>query len=187
MLKATTSKSLPASSDTGFKLRVKPFKKLVAEQRTAIINRRQDHGPAAEELAQPQARALIRHETRRSSGSCAPSFWSNPTWLDHAARLLPARPPTRQRRHDTSKADARCTKNDSSCIVMASVLLGVGLAGFGRRQPSVPVFSAGPPLGGKPLTAEDLDRPIDRDMGDPRLAIDPAIAVQAAELLPSSF
>ena len=71
MLKAITSKSLPASSDRGLRPRVKPRKKLAAEQRAAVIDRRQDHGPAAEVIAERQlsARFISKVQGERELGS----------------------------------------------------------------------------------------------------------------------
>ena len=96
MLKATTSKSLPASSETGFRLRVSPFKKLVAEQRAAIINRRQDHGPAPEADRPARSSRPDSSRKRAPSGSCAPSFWSKP---DLAVTGLPVACQRPARRH----------------------------------------------------------------------------------------
>ena len=61
-----------------------PVQKLVTEQRTAIIDRRQDHGPSTEQLGQPQlaSRFVAKSEVERELHS---QLLVEPDLADHAA------------------------------------------------------------------------------------------------------
>ena len=186
MLKATTSKSLPAPSDTGFKLRVRPFKKLVTEQRTTIIDRRQDHRPATEQLGQPQLASRFVTKARVRAGAARPASGRNPTWL--------TTPPSVSCARAGAGIDADATRDRSkhtgtdrlSCVMASGPVWRPGSAsGFvaARLGSGSALFSAGGATRQASPLGHDLDRPINRDMRDPGLAVDPSVSIQAAELV----
>ena len=150
-------------------------KKLIA-QRADIENKPAPGSRAGGRTARRAgSRVLDRHEIAGSSGSCTPSFWSNPTWL--------TTPPSVACAMATAGIDATTANRDQEywhelvfVIVMASGPVWrrapLALAGGG-----VSLFSAGCATRRQALGSHDLDRSINRDMGDPRLAVDPSISI----------
>ena len=190
MLNATTSKSLPASSDSGLRLRVRRVEGLVAEERASVIDRHQDHRPLAEELAQRQLAARVVAESAVQRQPRA-QLLVEADLADHARPACPGAWPradaarTRMRdgaEEDDSHGFPPCFESGRGWSAFFGSPAGPPPARPPRAcRPAGWTCSAAHRRGrrrrdlGQPLLGQDVDRPIDRDAGDPGLLVDPAV------------